>query len=99
MTTQNEIAKRGGEGILTAADIPHLCHSERMIELLMRDGQWHTRDEFERETGSNTFEIMRRARAAMGKLEQEGWQRERKLHTMRPRIFKYRCTPPAEVSA
>jgi hypothetical protein len=32
--TQDEIAKRGGEGILTAADIPHLCHSERMIELL-----------------------------------------------------------------
>lgn len=99
MTTQNEIAKRGGEGILTAADIPHLCHSERMIELLMRDGQWHTRDEFERETGSNTFEIMRRARAAMRKLELEGWTRRRKIFSMTPRKFQYCCTPPAEVSA
>lgn len=89
--TQQQIAAIGGEGIIKAEDLPHLCHCERLIEQMLISGEWLTIYDFQ-QAAPNAFDVQRRMREARRKLEMLGWQSERKLHSVTPRVWAYRVT-------
>lgn len=41
MNTNREIARLGGQGILTEQDLPSLSKAQQAIMSLMGDGNWH----------------------------------------------------------
>ncbi len=88
-STQQQIAAIGGEGIIEADDLPHLCRCERLIEQMLKTGEWLTIYDFKR-AAPNAFDVQRRMREARRKLKMLGWQSQRKLHSVTPRIFAYR---------
>lgn len=91
MNTTQQIAAIGGEGIIKAEDLPSLCHCERLIEQMLKTGEWLTIYDFRR-AAPNAFDVQRRMREARRKLKMLGWQSEIKLHSVNPRIFAYRVT-------
>lgn len=91
MTSTQKIAAIGGEGIIRAEDLPNLCHCERLIEQMLKTGKWLTIYDF-KQAAPNAFDVQRRMREARRKLKMLGWQSERKLHSVTPRIWAYRVT-------
>lgn len=64
-TLFDEIRSVGGEGILTNADMEALSGSVLRVYELMRDKQWHNRDEINAAAGKNgipALEGLRRMR-------------------------------------
>lgn len=96
-TTQQQIAAIGGEGIIKPDDLPHLCHCERLIEQMLKTGEWLTIYDF-KQAAPNAFDVQRRMREARRKLEMLGWQSERRLHSLKPRVWAYRVMK-SEVTA
>lgn len=62
--TNRDIAMRGGEGILTLADIPDLKAGTRRVFNLMKDGRWYLREEIEE--AAQGVEGMKRMRELRG---------------------------------
>ena len=86
-----EIARLGGEGILTADDLPDLKAASRRVLKLLGDHQWHHPDEIMRAAGTGNTPA------------REGLRRMRELrpyyHIERKRLegsrlFLYRLAPP-----
>lgn len=93
MNFKNTIDGLGGFGILTDSDLVALGGGVRRVYELMRDGQWHTREQIELAAGTNgkpAAEGMRRMR------ELRRWFEIEMQRASEGRLFRYRIKPQGD---
>ncbi len=79
MSTEQQILRLGGSGILEPKDLRDLNEAVRRVYELMRDGRWYSAEEIEMAAGVN------------GRPAREGLRRMRELRSAGYEIDRERC--------